>query len=73
MTGNQLRAARALLDWTQQDLATNAGVATRTVRFFEAGSRQPYDQTISQLQDALEKAGIVFLESEAGIGVMLTA
>lgn len=72
ITGSQLRAARALLDWTQDDLASTAGVTARTVRFFEAGTHRPYEQTVRQLRIALEKAGIEFLESEAAIGVMLS-
>lgn len=71
ITGSQLRAARALLDWTQDELATNAGVASRTIRLLESGSRKPYDRTLGQLQGTLEAAGIQFLESDAGVGVML--
>ncbi|GLQ56570.1 helix-turn-helix domain-containing protein [Devosia nitrariae] len=71
ITGDQLRAARALLNWTQKELAARAGVATRTIRLFESGSRNPYAQTIAQLQSALEDAGIEFLTTKAGVGVML--
>ncbi len=72
ITGNQLRAARALLDWTQDDLAATAGVTERTVRSCEEGGRQPYARTIARLRGALESAGIEFIESETGVGVLLT-
>ena len=71
ITGNQIKAARALLDWTQDDLASTAGVTSRTVRSLEADAHRPFDQTFSKLRSALEKAGITFLESDAGVGVML--
>lgn len=72
ITGSQLRAARALLDWTQDDLAAKSGVAAQTIRLFEAGNRQPYRQTLDQLQATLEDAGIEFLVSDVAVGVMLT-
>lgn len=72
-TGTQIRAARALLDWTQDELATKAAVALRTIRLFEAGDRQPHQQTLDRLQGALEEAGVQFLETKAGVGVLLKA
>jgi transcriptional regulator with XRE-family HTH domain len=37
MTGAHARAARALLGWTQMDLARHAKVGVRTVKRFENG------------------------------------
>jgi len=71
ITGNQLRAARALVNWTQEELATNAGVAPRTIRLFESGSRSPYARTVAQLQSTLEAVGIEFIVTQHGVGVML--
>ena len=71
ITGSQLRAARALLDWTQDDLAERSGVTPQTIRLFEAGNRRPHAQTIDRLQSALEDAGIEFLTSDAAVGVLL--
>lgn len=73
ITGGQLRAARALLDWTQDDLASRSGVAAQTIRLFEAGSRRPYGRTLDQLEATLKEAGIVFLETESGRGVVLSS
>jgi DNA-binding XRE family transcriptional regulator len=36
-----VRTARALLDWTQPDLAKAAGIALATLKRFEKGNRTP--------------------------------
>ncbi|MGA0564458.1 helix-turn-helix domain-containing protein [Ancylobacter sp. VNQ12] len=68
MTPAQCRAARALLDWSQQQLADTAGVGVVTVRQLEAGSSQPRRATMDVLRRALESAGIQFISQgdEAG-------
>jgi transcriptional regulator with XRE-family HTH domain len=71
ITGAQVRAARALLDWTQEQLAAQSHVASRTIHLFESGDRNPYRQTLEQMQSALEAAGIEFLQTAAGQGVLL--
>jgi DNA-binding XRE family transcriptional regulator len=60
----QCRAARALLNWTQEELAKKVGVALRTIRDFENERRQPLKVVRSSIQQAFEQAGIEFLESE---------
>jgi transcriptional regulator with XRE-family HTH domain len=71
----QCRAARALLDWSQQQLADAARVGIVTVRTFESGQSQPRNSTLDVMQRALEAAGVVFLEPgaliEGGQGVRL--
>lgn len=59
-TPAQCRAARALLDWSQGELADASGVATKTIADFERGQRTPYDRTLADIQKALEAAGIEF-------------
>ncbi|WP_454684877.1 helix-turn-helix domain-containing protein [Ancylobacter moscoviensis] len=74
MTPAQCRAARALLDWSQQQLADTAGVGVVTVRQLEAGSSQPRRATMDVLRQAFESAGIQFLDNgdvAAGRGVVL--
>ena len=58
---NQCRAARALLDWTQDQLAEAAGVGVSTVKLFEAGKRQPMRQNLEAMRRALEGAGVRFI------------
>ena len=71
----QIRAARALLDWRQEDLAGAAKVGIATIRRIERhpGPAKGYFSTVSRIQQALERAGIRFIDSgaEGGIGVRL--
>ena len=56
---------------TQDDLALLARVTRKTLATFESEGREPRDATLAKLQAALEGAGVVFLENDAGVGVML--
>src|SRR5260370_25212409 len=68
LTPKHVRAARALLAWSQQDLAKAAGVATSTVADFERGQRTPVANNAQAIRGALEGAGIRFLPAGAVIG-----
>lgn len=61
----QIRAARALLGWNQQELARRAGVAPSTVADFERGKRVPVANNLEALRAALEGGGISFLPGGA--------
>jgi transcriptional regulator with XRE-family HTH domain len=66
------RAARALLDWSQQQLADAARVGVVTVRQFEGGASQPRNATLEVLERALAAAGVEFIaENGGGAGVRL--
>lgn len=68
----QCRAARALLDWSQQQLADAARVGNATIRNFEAGRSEPQRATLDVLRRAFEDAGVVFIpENGGGPGVRL--
>jgi transcriptional regulator with XRE-family HTH domain len=67
----QIKAARALLDWTQPDLAKAAGVGLATVKRFEAGGTTPIPVVRAAIILALEKAGIVFEKDGKFVGVKL--
>jgi DNA-binding XRE family transcriptional regulator len=56
----QCRAARAWLNWSQDDLANTAKVALSTVRDFEKEAREPIANNIEAIQRALEHAGFTF-------------
>ncbi|MGA3310142.1 MAG: helix-turn-helix transcriptional regulator [Xanthobacteraceae bacterium] len=67
-TPAQSRAARALLGWSQQDLARKASVATSTVADFERGHRSPVPNNLEALKSTLETAGVTFLPGGAVAG-----
>ena len=58
------RAARALLNWTQETLATKVGVALKTIRDFETGRRKPLAIVRAAIKQALEQAGIEFFDDD---------
>lgn len=64
----QIRAARALLNWSQADLARAAGMATSSVKNIESESSSARKETLAQIFDAFDYNGIEFL---AGSGVRL--
>jgi transcriptional regulator with XRE-family HTH domain len=65
----QIRAARALLGWRQEDLARRAGIGVATVRRIEV-LKSPAGNvaTLMNIKQALEKAGILFLDSNRAVG-----
>ena len=67
----QVRAARALLAWTQDRLAGAAWVGNSTVRDFEAGRRTPRRNHLAAIRAALEAAGVGFVHDGGRIGVEL--
>ncbi len=60
------RAARNLLDLSQQDLAEAAGVGRSTIADFERGARLPTPEKLAAIQAALEAAGVAFIEPNGG-------
>ena len=70
---SQIRAARALLDLSQEALAAAAGVSVSTVKDFEAGRRDPAPESIGAMQKTLVQSGVTFvpLDGEGGPGVRL--
>jgi transcriptional regulator with XRE-family HTH domain len=62
----QCRAARALLDWSQQELADRAGVGIVTIRQLEAGAHEPRRATLDVVRRALEAAGVDFIDENGG-------
>lgn len=68
LTPKHVRAARALLAWSQQDLAKAAGIATSTVADFERGQRTPVANNAQAIRAALEAEDISFLPTGAVVG-----
>jgi transcriptional regulator with XRE-family HTH domain len=70
ITSAQLRAARAWLNWSQAELAKEAGVSKGAVNRFEQGASLPHPATSERLRKALEAAGIEFqFRKMIGIGI----
>lgn len=62
LTFKQIKAARALLDWSQEDLAEASGLSCATIRKLELGNISPRDETNIALRKAFEDAGLEFIE-----------
>ena len=58
VTPAQCRAARALLDWSQNDLAKAAHLGLSTIRDFEKGRRVPTHNNLRGIKIALEEGGV---------------
>ena len=71
ITSRQVRAARALLARTQELLADKALVALTALKRLESDRLSVRDATRDAVRKALEAAGVVFLSSGRGEGVML--
>jgi transcriptional regulator with XRE-family HTH domain len=68
----QSRAARALLDMTQPELASKANLGLSTIVDFERTRRPVSSAAILAMKKALEQAGAVFIkENGDGPGVRL--
>ena len=66
LTGAQIRAARALLRWSADDLAKHAKLGVATVRRAEATDGPPSitEANGEAVRAALEKAGVEFINSD---------
>ncbi len=72
ITARQIRAARALLGWSQQQLADKAIVSVNALARLERGKVDPRLSTLAAVEKALTKAGIEFISGGGkGEGVRL--
>ena len=74
VSGAQIRAARALLDWSAMTLAEAVGVTRHTILRLEQYDGVPpsRSQTLEEIQRAFESAGVEFIGSpDDGPGVRL--
>jgi len=63
ITSDQIRAARALLRWSAEELANKAQLGVATIRRIEADEGVPSSnaRTLDILQKTLETAGVEFV------------
>ena len=66
LSQGQCRAARYLLNLSQQDLADAAGIARSTITEFERGARGATPGTLAAMRSALEVAGVAFIDRNGG-------
>ena len=68
VTIRQVKAARALLGWSQSDLATHSGVSEPTIARLEAadGELGGRGETVRKIRDSLVAAGVEFIEENGG-------
>jgi hypothetical protein len=74
ITSGQMRAARALIRWSAEDLARESKLGVATIRRAEAtdGPLQMTASNLATIQRTLEQAGIEFIfENGGGPGVRL--
>jgi transcriptional regulator with XRE-family HTH domain len=74
LTGEQVRAARGLLGWSQEQLAEISKVSRPTIAEWERGARVPFAPNQAAICRAFEDAGLEILQegSESigkGVGV----
>ena len=72
ITPRQIRAARALLGWSQQRLADKAIISLNALARLEKGGVDSRVSTVLAVQKALTKAGVEFIDADQrGEGVRL--
>jgi transcriptional regulator with XRE-family HTH domain len=64
LCAEQIKAARAYLDWSRSQLARATGLSSNTIRNLELGSISPRGRTTLIIRQALEDAGLEFTENE---------
>ena len=72
ITSAQIRAARAMLDWSREQLSHQAGVGISALMRLESAQGVPSGniKTFESVQKAFEKAGVEFIGTpEDGAGV----
>jgi transcriptional regulator with XRE-family HTH domain len=66
----QVRAARALIGWSQAKLAETAGVPVSMINAFEIGAPDSIaNEAVDKIRIALETAGAVFIPKDGGGGI----
>lgn len=74
VTGQQIRAARALLGWSRQDLAEASDISMSALLRLEGALTDSRSSTVNKVISTLRSAGIEFVNrDEASIGVVLAS
>lgn len=71
MEGRQIKAARALLGLSQEELCKLSGITRPTLNSLETDSGDPKRSSLAAVEDALRKKGITFTDDGKIIGVLV--
>jgi len=72
ITGSQIRAARALLGWSQLDLADKSLLSETAILKLETQRADSRTSTLMKVRKSLEAAGVEFINrSDGATGVLL--
>lgn len=75
MEGRQIKAARALLGWSQADLCKEADISRATLNDLENDTGDPRRSSTNRVEDAFRRHGVIFLTAgdtrDGGPGVRL--
>lgn len=64
ITTAQIRGARGILNWSQQDLAQRTGISATSIGAIENGQTTPRESTLSTIRKTFESSGIEFIGLE---------
>jgi transcriptional regulator with XRE-family HTH domain len=64
VSGRQIRAARALLDLSREELAHKCGVTMITIRNIESEVVEPQGKTLANILTVFDKEGVEFQDDE---------
>ncbi|PJF20418.1 MAG: XRE family transcriptional regulator, partial [Phototrophicales bacterium] len=62
ITVEQIKAARALIGWSQKELGDHAGLSQTAITNIEVGKFRPTTQTIDAIRKAFELHGLEFIQ-----------
>ena len=62
----KLRTARALLNWSQSELAGHVGLTQRAIHMLEQGETEPRRATVLAVEEVLRAQGLIFEEHAGG-------
>jgi len=73
LTGEQIRAARAMLCWSQTDLANKSGVSVASIRRIEPQSGLPnaHAWSLQRIKESFQAAGMAFFADKGRVSVSM--
>jgi len=77
LTPAQLRAGRALLDWTRKELSAESGLSPETIKNIERGTFNPMADSLQKIVIAFAAKGVEFMSVETharfSLGAVITS